>query len=215
MAGAFAIIFLTLAGYLALIWYYETYQRTLISAYTQRLKELVRNEHSDSVLEDEKNILSSIHGLRKYGDVPVDLSRIPLHDLDLSDIDLSDSRFTTTVLNNVNFSSEKNQRDLSHIPFDDSLIVNSFFTSSDLSFSQFLDATLIQTSFSNANLFRAAFDNVRLCDVDFTGADLNQATFWNSNIDEATFVSLRKHRLVACKRMERRSASRFITPNPR
>jgi hypothetical protein len=190
IGSAFAFILVTLLGYLALIWYYQTNQKTLISNYTQSLKELVRKENSATSLEAEKGIFTSIHGLRKYGDAPVDLSHIPLHDLDLSDIDLTNSRFLTTVLSNINFSSEKSQRDLTYIPFDDSLIIKSFFTASDLSFSQFLNATLIETSFSNANLFRAAFDNARLCDVNFAGASLEQATFWNSYIDEATIASL-------------------------
>ena len=193
--GVSVFLLAILTGYLSLIWYYQRNQKSLISNYTTTLKELTRkDELSDGLASDrlkrEKEVLLSIHGLRNYGDAPVDFSHIHLHDLDLTNIDLTNARFVTTILSGINFSSETTKRDLTYLPFDDSVVAYSKFDASDLSFSQFLNAKLLQTSFVNSTLYRAAFDNALLCDVNFTGANLELATFWNSSTDPATIRTL-------------------------
>jgi hypothetical protein len=192
-------IFLSL---LVWIFWHHWYQKEMIAEHVQVLKALAREDDlsgqtkTDSEkLKAERHELESIHKLRQYGNAQVDLSNARLHDLNedlsLDDIDFSNTRFFTTLIRKVNFNSKKsNLRDLSQIPFDDSVIIDSSFNFSNLSFSDFSGARIYGTSFLNANLFKVAFDRAELCDIDFTGANLRLATFWNAFVDKPTLMSL-------------------------
>ena len=138
-------LFAFLSRSLLLTKYYQENQGVLINTYVASLHQVAdraASQSSDKNRVEVRRIFLDLEALRKYGDAPVDLSKIKLADLDFSDISLTNIRFIGTVLDGINFSAHKESADPAYSRFDDSVISRSSFVGADLSFAQLFKYTL-------------------------------------------------------------------------
>jgi uncharacterized protein YjbI with pentapeptide repeats len=188
--AAFATLLVVL---LAMIYHYHSREQFLIEASVAELRKLTAG--NDTLAQDKQDklvaILKNIIFLQQFGGADLDLSTIPIKDLNLRDFNFDNLHLVDSKVKNVDLSSSfVLPRNLINSAFSGSEISNSKFNQSNLSFSQFRNAKLRGVDFTDANLKRASFDNARLCDVKFAGATLLHATFSNATLDRNTILGL-------------------------